>query len=229
MFESSIFVGAILVGLGALIVWDGRCTKCGKWFAFDVESRTLLSEGYHQRWVSVKESPTQKLKSVYEYSYQEEKVCCSCGYRYTKNFRASGSRPCGRFKTSWETSSGSPREEENSPRIKAKGGWKLLGMGVLLLTALLIIGFPLFDLDVLRYPSHWHTYLDNYVESIIKPFGKGEEKIYLEVTGENWKICYAIERYSEKGWQKTGEKTLAGSSTEGSPQQRPRPPLAKQC
>ncbi len=64
-----------------------------------------------------------------------------------------------------------------------------------------LIGLPLYDIDVLIYPSHFESYLESYVEFLIDPFGENCFKTRIEIAGGSWKSGYRIEEFDGDYWQ----------------------------
>ncbi len=98
------------------------------------------------------------------------------------------------------------------PRGLLQGSWPArAGRLLLILLTLLLIGFPLHNPDVLRYPSHLENYIEEYAEFILDPFGDNFFQTQIEIAGGRWKRSFRIEEFDGKYWlfkedlEKTGE------------------------
>ncbi len=98
------------------------------------------------------------------------------------------------------------------PRGLLHGSWPArAGRLLLILLTLLLIGFPLHNPDVFRYPSHLESYIEEYAEFILDPFGDNFFLTQVEITGGRWKRSFRIEEFDGKYWlfkediEKSGE------------------------
>ncbi|MBU1105061.1 MAG: hypothetical protein KKB51_00230 [Candidatus Riflebacteria bacterium] len=186
--------GLIAVVFVVVFIWANRCSKCGKLFTTKIRSRTKTSEGYSHSWEV--DDKTQRAKSVrsYRYNYNETYACSKCGHEYSTSTSSPRDLSCGYFLS------------EESGKAKARGcfnpltWWSWIPGKKFLLTLvfLFFVGLVVFDYEVLWYPTHLETYLDNYIEYLEDPFSPRENwRTQLEVKEGHWQTRRYIQEYQE--------------------------------
>ncbi len=176
----------LVVAFAVVFVWANRCPTCGGWFTLDVHKRA-------------RDKPSGTFGASRERDYDITGFTC---------------RRCG---ASGKTTSDFPRRPARQvqlpdhlqglawwhPRVQwAIAPWRTVFASLFIVFN---IGFVAHDPEVVLYPSHWQTFLENYAEFLLDPFNRpAVVKTRVKVAGGAWKIT----RYEEvarlvtsEGWQ----------------------------
>ena len=195
----------LAVVLVALVIWANRCSKCGKLFTYKLRSRDKTSEGYNDSWEV--DEKTQFGKSVrrYTYRYDVTYACSKCGHEYSTSTSSSRSLPCGYFLP----------EDHADAKKQGRGcfnpltwlGWlnplawwrSIPGKRYLpLLPITFFIGMIVFDPEVLWYPTHYQSYLEEYAEFLLKPLLPRTNRLTrLEIVEGRWQTQRHIQEYRQ--------------------------------
>ncbi len=101
------------------------------------------------------------------------------------------------------------------PRGLLHGSWPArAGRLFLLLLSLLLAGLPIYNPDVLFYPSHIDRYIERYAEFIIDPFGDSFFNTNIEIIGGSWQRSLRIEEFDGKYWILREDVVKNGSGTD---------------
>lgn len=215
------FVLLLFVAFVFLVIWAGRCKRCKKWFAFSLRSRNLLGQGYRERFVN--EKGRSVVRRVYEYRYSCEKECVYCGYSYSYTETSSRALSTGNFQI------GISHKEPPVGELKWYSPRNLLRISfyikcvkfLAVLVTIFFVGMPFYNFDVIRYPAHFQSYLEQYAEFFLDPFdssGYQEKQARLMVEGGSWKKVFVIEEFDGANWNFKSNVTLSGIDTDiGSP------------
>lgn len=233
--QKAALVGLAVAGLIALVVWANRC-ECGRFFTVQTISRVSQGSGYVGRMVHDQENQRAVYRRVFEYRYQRTDRCSACGVTRTVSERSRRPKPTGVFGGYWapdDAEAGSAPDDAEAGQAPAPSTWRgrllggpwfvKLGKGALLLVGALVLGFPLAEPDVLRYPSHASSYLERYVERFSKPFGVRTRRARLGEVDVEWAVGFSVEEYDGERWRWVDREVRTGR---GAPGDGP-PPLAE--
>lgn len=100
------------------------------------------------------------------------------------------------------------------PRGLLHGPWSArAGRLFLIFFTLLLLGFPIYNPDVILYPSHIDTYIERYFEFIIDPFGDNFFRTKVEIAGGSWQRSLRLEEFDGKYWIFKEDLVKNGSGT----------------
>lgn len=88
-----------------------------------------------------------------------------------------------------------------------------VGRLLLIFFTFLLLGFPVYNPDVLLYPSHIDTYMERYFEFITDPFGDNFFHTKVEITGGSWQRSLRLEEFDGKYWIFKEDLVRKGSGT----------------
>ncbi len=203
-WEAPLFWALAAAVVAVLVIWAHRCSRCGKWFAFHLQSRTQVGEGEVQVWKKQKGSDTARLVTEYRYSYKEVRVCTGCGFSVESSTSSKRHYPCGTFpRTAGEAKPAvgvreAPLQEGETflQRWRRRAGWllaKVFKVSIALLVVFLI-GLTCFDAELLEYPGHVDEFLENFLEFLANPFSPSfrEYRTTVEVAEGRWRKSLGI-------------------------------------
>jgi len=100
------------------------------------------------------------------------------------------------------------------PRGLRHGSW-LARAGRLfsIFLVLLLIGLPVYNPDVLFYPSKIDTYIERYADFIVDPFDDNFFNTNIEIIGGSWKRSLCVEEFDGKYWIFKEDFVRNGSGT----------------
>jgi hypothetical protein len=70
---------------------------------------------------------------------------------------------------------------------------------------------PIYNFDVVWYPSHFQSYLEKYAEFILYPFDQHFTVSTVKLVGGQWEVGHKIETYNGEKWIYTGVESLKGT------------------
>ncbi|PKL42312.1 MAG: hypothetical protein CVV41_14315 [Candidatus Riflebacteria bacterium HGW-Riflebacteria-1] len=231
LFNSPEFAGLVAFVFIVLVAWANRCSKCGKLFTCKIRSRTQTSEGYTHSWEVDEKSQRGKSVRRYTYQYNETWACSKCGHEYSTSCSSSYSLPCGYF------SPEDPANAQNKGRgclnpltwlnwLNPVAWWRSIpGKRYLpLLPVIFFIGMVVFDTEVLKYPTHWQDYLEDYVEFLLEPLSpRANRRTQLEMVEGRWQTQRRIQEFKPVEYE-TWEDRLPENARVIEKTTRQRPP-----
>jgi hypothetical protein len=187
----------------AAVLWGSRCQGCGEFFSMGFESRTDMGGGYTQEYVSESGSDRPKVKRVYRYRYKEIDVCRACGHTNTSTKSYAKPQPTGRFPSDDEAGSSPEAAPEGPWDTLATGPWYTkVGVALAVAVVLFVVGLPIHDMNVFRYPRRFLAYFEGYCGFLMSPSRYDRyRKTRLELAGAHWEKSFPLQEYDGTEWQ----------------------------
>ncbi|HOT29881.1 MAG TPA: hypothetical protein PLU72_17020 [Candidatus Ozemobacteraceae bacterium] len=176
----------LVVAFAVAVVWANRCPTCGGWFTLDAHRQA------RNKQPGTFGAPRERDYDITGYSCRR----CGASGKTTSDFPR---RPAAQVELpghlqglSWW-----------HPRVQ----WAIAPWRTVLASLFIVfnIGFVAYDPEVVLYPSHWQTFLEDYAEFLLDPFNQPTViKTRVKVAGGNWKMTRFYEEAREEvveGWK----------------------------